>query len=181
MIALARDETALALADTGRAVELARSARDPQALFPSLARRAVVLFEVGETDEARASVEELFAYVDAGETFAYAPHAHWVVALAALAGQTRVLESLRPMAPSPWKEAAIASAVGDYAAAAEIFDSRDVVESAAFMHLRAAERLIGTGERAEADVHLRKALAFYRSVGAMRYIQEAEAFLRESA
>ena len=181
LIALARDDTASALADTERAVELGRAARDPQSLFPSLARRAVVLFEVGELDEARAVADELFGYVDAGETFAYAPHAHWVVALAGLGGRERVLEALRRMGPSPWKEAAIATAVGDYAGAAAIFEGRDVVESAAFMHLRAAEQLIGAGVRAAADVHLREALAFYRSVGATRYVREAEALLRESA
>ncbi len=49
------------------------------------------------------------------------------------------------------------------------------------MRLRAAERLVADGRRAEADVQLQKALAFYRSVGATRYIREGEALLAATA
>jgi class 3 adenylate cyclase len=43
-----------------------------------------------------------------------------------------------------------------------------------------AERLIDQGARADADVELQRVLAFYRSVGATRYIREAEALLAAS-
>jgi class 3 adenylate cyclase/tetratricopeptide (TPR) repeat protein len=181
MIAFARGDTASALADTERALELARSARDPQSLFPAIARRAAVLFEAGESGKARGVVEELFEHVDSGERLAYAPQPQWVVALAALGGRDRVLGLLRQMPLSPWKDASIATAEGNYATAAEIFATRGAIEPAAFLRLRAAEQLIEAGRRAEADIHLRQALAFYRSVGATRYIREAEALLRESA
>jgi tetratricopeptide (TPR) repeat protein len=181
LIAFARGDGASALADTERGLELARSARDPQSLFPSIARRATILLEAGESDNARDVVEELFKHVDSGERLAYAPQPQWVVALAALGGPDRVLGLLRQMPPSPWKDASIATAEEDYATAAEIFGSRGAVESEAFLRLRAAEQHIEAGRRSEADVHLRKALAFYRSVGATRYIREAEALLRESA
>ena len=49
------------------------------------------------------------------------------------------------------------------------------------MRLRAAELLVADGRRAEADVQLQKALAFYRSVGATRYIREGEALLAATA
>jgi class 3 adenylate cyclase/tetratricopeptide (TPR) repeat protein len=181
LIAFARGDAASALADTERGLELARSARDPQSLFPSIARRATILLEAGESDNARDVVEELFTHVDSGERLAYAPQPQWVVALAALGGVERVLGLLRQMPPSPWKDASIATAEGDYATAAEIFGSRGAVESEAFLRLREAEQLIEAGRRSEADVHLQKALAFYRTVGATRYIREAEALLRESA
>jgi hypothetical protein len=42
-------------------------------------------------------------------------------------------------------------------------------------------RLIEQDRRAEADVELQRALAFYRSVGATRYIRQAEGLLAESA
>jgi hypothetical protein len=51
----------------------------------------------------------------------------------------------------------------------------------AFYRLRAAERLVGEGRRAEADEQLRPALAFYRSVRAARYVREGEALLAASA
>jgi hypothetical protein len=40
---------------------------------------------------------------------------------------------------------------------------------------------VAEGRRAEADAQLEQALAFYRSVGATRYIREAEALLAVSA
>jgi hypothetical protein len=49
--------------------------------------------------------------------------------------------------------------------------------TAARARLRAAERLVAEGRRAEADAHLSEALRFYRSVGATRYVREAEALL----
>jgi hypothetical protein len=44
-----------------------------------------------------------------------------------------------------------------------------------------AESLVKQGRRADADIELQRALAFYRSVGATRYIREGEALLSASA
>ena len=55
------------------------------------------------------------------------------------------------------------------------------VTSEAFYRLRAAEALVAEGRQAEADEQLRPALAFYASVGAMRYVREGEALLAASA
>ena len=44
-----------------------------------------------------------------------------------------------------------------------------------------AQTLIDDGRRAEADEQLQRALTFYRSVGATRYIREGEALLAASA
>jgi hypothetical protein len=43
--------------------------------------------------------------------------------------------------------------------------------------VRAAEALIGDGRPEGADEQLERALAFYRRVGAIRYIREGEALL----
>ena len=51
----------------------------------------------------------------------------------------------------------------------------------ALFRLWAAEQLVDEGRRAEADEQLRRALAFYRSVGATRYVREGEALLAASA
>jgi len=51
----------------------------------------------------------------------------------------------------------------------------------AIVHLRAAESLVASGRRTEADPHLAEALTFYRSVGATRYIREAEKLLAATA
>jgi hypothetical protein len=47
--------------------------------------------------------------------------------------------------------------------------------------MHAAAQLVAEGRRAEADEQLRRALAFYRSVGATRYVREGEALLAASA
>jgi hypothetical protein len=51
----------------------------------------------------------------------------------------------------------------------------------AFVRLRSAEALVEAGRRADADVQLDRALAFYRSVDATAYIREAEALFAASA
>jgi hypothetical protein len=45
----------------------------------------------------------------------------------------------------------------------------------------AAEELIEAGHRAAGEAELQRALAFYRKVGATRYIQQGEALLAASA
>jgi hypothetical protein len=56
-----------------------------------------------------------------------------------------------------------------------------VLSEEAFARLQAPRVLTERGERAEADVQLRKALAFYRSVGARAYVREGEALLAATA
>ena len=51
----------------------------------------------------------------------------------------------------------------------------------AFARLWAAEKLLAEGRRAEADEQLERALAFWRSVGATRYVAEAEALRAQAA
>jgi Flp pilus assembly protein TadD len=70
---------------------------------------------------------------------------------------------------------------GDFERAVEIAAENEWRTDEAELRLRAAEALVRAGRRAEADVHLRKALDFYRSVGATRYIREGEALLAITA
>ena len=51
----------------------------------------------------------------------------------------------------------------------------------ALARVRAAKLLIAEGRRAEADEQLRRAIAFWRSVGATRYIRQAEKLLAATA
>ena len=71
-------------------------------------------------------------------------------------------------------------ASGELERAAELLDPLSVPD-AAFARLRAAEQLVAEGRRTEADEHLQRALAFWRSVGATRYINKAEPLLAASA
>ena len=65
--------------------------------------------------------------------------------------------------------------------AADILAEIGALSDEAFARLRAAEALVDTGQRADADAQLRQALAFYRSVGATAYVREGEGLLAASA
>lgn len=82
---------------------------------------------------------------------------------------------------SPWSAAARELADQEFAAAAQSLDSMSAARSAALARLRAAQELARTGPRAEADDQLRRALSFFRSVGATRFIRQAEELLAASA
>jgi hypothetical protein len=82
---------------------------------------------------------------------------------------------------SPWLGATAAVLAHDFRGAAEICAGMGTPAHDAFYRLRAAEQLVADGRRAEADEQLRPALAFYRSVRAMRYVREGEALLAASA
>ena len=66
---------------------------------------------------------------------------------------------------------------GDFAHAAQIYERIGSLPDAAYARLQAAERFAADGRLAEAEALREKALAFYGSVGATRYIHEAEALL----
>ena len=78
-------------------------------------------------------------------------------------------------------EPAIAYLLGDFVDAADRYADSGALVVAAHARLAAAEALAADGSRAEADEQLGMALAFFRSVGATRYIREAEVLLAASA
>ena len=82
---------------------------------------------------------------------------------------------------TPWLTAARSVAAGDFGGAADVFAEVRIPPHEAFYRLRAAEQLLAQGQRGQADEQLRIALAFYRSVGATRYVRDGEALLAASA
>jgi hypothetical protein len=79
--------------------------------------------------------------------------------------------------PTPWGQRILSVLEGDFESEGDDSEREGRLTTAALARLRAAERLVSEGRRAEADIHLQKALAFYRSVGATRYIRRGEALL----
>ncbi len=49
------------------------------------------------------------------------------------------------------------------------------------VRLRAGKRLVAEGRRAEAGEQLQRALAYWSSVGADRYVRQAEALLADAS
>jgi Flp pilus assembly protein TadD len=135
--------------------------------------------ELGHTERARKVAAELMSSLGRTENdeglmqLALAAHelgiADDVSSLVARASDRRWTQIIALVADGRFEQAAEQlSEIGDRSTEAEV-------------RLLAAAELAAGGHRGEADEQLRKALAFYRSVGATRYIREGEALLVKSA
>jgi class 3 adenylate cyclase/tetratricopeptide (TPR) repeat protein len=171
-----RDDLAGAVADSRAALELARRATDPQAVETVLDTASFVLADAGQPEEALALVNELLeGKAKRGSLLLDQLGFVWVLVDADEA--ERVLAALEGAPSWPWQEAARAIARGEIVAGADALEAAGVLSDAAYARLRAAESLVAEGTRAEADEQLRSALAFYRSVGATRFVRQGEALL----
>jgi hypothetical protein len=184
LIRLARGDAEGAESDAERAVELARPLKDPQALFPNLANAAAIFLSVGNEARAGQTLDEAVTGLHELPRLGFAvielPLQAWVAVTLGRASDLGEVMEPEPF-KSPWLRAALAVTSRDFRAAADVFEGMGIAAHEAFFRLRAAEQLVEEGRRAEADEQLRRALAFYRSVGATRYVREGEALLAASA
>ena len=172
LIRIARGELEGALSDAARALEVGRGAGDPQALQPGLACSVYAYVLVGRHEEARELLDEMLA--DPRLTgYAYEPE----LARAAiqLGRGEELLQAIERNPDSRWKTASLATSRGDLPEAADLYAEGGYLPGEALLRGWAAQGLLAEGRRAEAEEQLDKALAFWRSVGAKRYIAEAEA------
>jgi class 3 adenylate cyclase/tetratricopeptide (TPR) repeat protein len=172
VIRLARDDLEGALDDIRKASVLAKRARDPQQRVPWFSGCARVLVEAGHVDDARPLAHEALR----GESLPWA-----LADLALVAEELGCAEELtghieqRPV--TRWTYAARALLGRNFVEAADILYEIGDAELEALARLRAADQLVAEGRRADADEQLQRSLAFWRSVGATRYIRKAEALL----
>jgi hypothetical protein len=181
---LGRDDIGGATADSERALALARLVKDPQALFPVMADCAYVLHDSGETQRAAELVDEFLVEgaARAGVGFGGGITAMHVLAWTACAlGRGEELLAVLPGSQVAWVRAAAAFASGDVGLAADVCAQMGAVSEEAYDRLLLAEMLVQQHRQAEAEVELQRALAFYRSVGATRYLRRAEKLLTRSA
>ena len=80
-----------------------------------------------------------------------------------------------------WAEALRHYLTGEFDRAADVFAEMKAPWDEADARLRAAGQLVADSRRAEAHEQLQRALTFYRSVGATRYIRQGEELLAASA
>ncbi|MBV9310456.1 MAG: hypothetical protein JOZ73_06480, partial [Solirubrobacterales bacterium] len=171
LIRLARDQLRDARADAERAVTIAALSRDPQVLAPSLCTRAFVRLAEGSAAETLADFEELLSLgdslADGLNIEAELPSFTWLALdLGRPADAEQVVSRCRSRR---WAEVAKAILAADAATAADLLSEIGHRPAEAYARLRA-----GSGQ-------LNQALAFYRSVGATRYIREAELQLAAAA
>ncbi len=181
-IRLGRGVVDAAIEDTERSLELARRAKDPQILSLTFAEAAHVLRETGDLERAVMLAQEVADEIDTAGSIGFGAVAVHVLAWTLTAAHRGVeLANALDALPDPWARAGAAYGRGNPAAAADICAEIGAVTQEAYARLAAARMLVEQGRRAEADEHLHRALAFYRSVGATRYVREGESLLAASA
>ena len=169
-IRVARDDGPGALADSASALEEGRALRYPQAIYPSLVVHGFVLTSLGDLAGGREVLEELLgrrASQPMSLSFGGGAIAAWSWEQHGLL--QRFLDMIRSRR-TPWLDASEAVNANDWEGAAEIYGRCGAVTDEAFARLQAG-----------GDANLRAALDFYRSVGAPRYVRQAEARLAATA
>jgi class 3 adenylate cyclase/tetratricopeptide (TPR) repeat protein len=177
---LARGDEAAAWKDAATGFALARDVGDPQVVIPALTWMALLELETGNVEEASKLAR------DAVATAAGTGLVSWLRDIALYADRLGVKDELVAVvrdasARIPGIEVVEELLAGAYVEAAERLAREGYRVFEADVRLRAAEKLVSEGRRGEADVQLQQALAFWRSVGATRYIGEGERLLAASA
>jgi len=169
-IGLARGvDDELVLADARRAVEVGRSAKDLQALVPVLSNLAFTAAELGRMEEAWESANELASLLSEASPI----NTHRTVDAAWVAERLGCEDALRRLALAApdahvWREAVLAVLDRDFERAADAFAALGHVDEG-YAWLRAGEQHLAEG-RGEGEAQLRQAIAFFRPLGATRYV-----------
>jgi hypothetical protein len=162
----------VALADV--AVAAARTAADPQVLAPALTEFARLHAELGDLARGREAALEALRFSN--------PWPELFCTLGFVADRIDVEAELAAhiegaRRENGWVAGALAMLEGDFVRAAEIFAGMELPAYEAWARRRAAERSAAAGRHVEAQEQLRRSLTFWRSVGATRYLREAEDLL----
>jgi tetratricopeptide (TPR) repeat protein len=166
-ILLGRDDLDGAERASARTTELATDSVSARAICRAHLLAARVSLELGRLDEARAAVLAALAHAERR----YAHDASTFVLLAQPLGLVeRLGEFLGRAVSEPWVEIARLIVAGETAEAARRLDEAGDLSLAAQVRLRSEE-----------DAELAKAVDFFRSVGATRYVTRAEAQLAAMA
>jgi tetratricopeptide (TPR) repeat protein len=173
-IRYARGDTAGALDDGERSVASGRAAQDPQSLAVLITHARLLIAE-GRNEEALRLVNESLQTGFLPYNVVY--DAAWVIHELG----PEPLSVPLPETHEPWRSVVNALLQGDLVDVADRLGDLGLRPDEAHTRLRAARELVSAGRRAEADEQLRRALAFYRMVGATRYVREGEALLAASA
>ena len=172
-----------AAVDMEQALVLARRRGDAQLLAPALVG-SIVLLEEGRRDEASmlaAEALELGPRFVAVAGYTSVIHAAWLMRDLGLRGGSAVGACGRRWPHHRAYGGQGSKLQATFGRAADVLEETGYPTGEAYAQLRAAKQLVEEGRRAEADVELNRALAFYREVGATTYVREGEALLAESA
>jgi class 3 adenylate cyclase/tetratricopeptide (TPR) repeat protein len=173
MVRAARGEDAAAAEDAARTLEVARPVGDPQLTGSSLLATAGIYMTIGDRERAAELLGESLAFIHGlGDLGWMAVELHALAWVAQKLGRgEEVLAAVKDEhLETPWLLAARAIAAGEFVRAADIFREMGDVSLEAFYRLQSG-----------VEQEVRAALAFYRGVGATRYLREGEALLAATA
>ena len=177
-ILLARDEVEAALTDSEQAIAIARRSEIPHDVVWVLAAGAHLCSQLGRPAQARALTDEALGYDAEAVAAAGGLELAWVAHHIGRSAQLRAkLDAAPSTRPSFFRGIADLVLAGDLATAADLAHDWGLFSIEAETRLRAGEKLSELGRHDEANKQLENALAFYRTVGATRYIREGEALL----
>jgi tetratricopeptide (TPR) repeat protein len=171
-VRLARDDVNGALDDLDRALAGSRQMGEPQVLLPALGVAAHVYVELERDDDARAAASEFMEHITGAADWRILEFSFVAARLGHADGLRRLIEKLPP---TRMNDADLALVSNEFGRAAELLEEGGMAFAAACARLLEGQRLSGDGRQREAAEQLEKALAFYRSVGATRYVRQAEA------
>ena len=161
--------------DSVASIEAARAFVDRSVLSSALAPYSRSLLLVGRFDEARDALDESLAIFDSLQGRSGFDLAYLVVTAFELGEDgDRILGPRRHPA---WAEAARSYFARDFTGAADRYETIGSLTDEAEARLRAARHLSESGRPDEAAEQLERALSFYRSVEATRFVREGEALL----
>jgi len=177
-ILLARGAVDDAVVDGERAVELARPGQSFQGLCDPLSFRARLHVELGQLEDAERVLTELLdEWIATRSTYVD----EWILEAAYAAprtGQEARLRAAIDLVPrTPWLDAAVLLLGREFDRAAIELEEMGALSVATLARLWGAEWLVEQDRRPEAHRLLEPALAFWRSVGAMRYLRQTESLL----
>jgi tetratricopeptide (TPR) repeat protein len=176
LMRVARGDLDGALDDVDRTLD---SRTESHRLVAYLAAAALVLLQAGHRDKAADTIDQVLRI---GSQRPRAANRWFADAACVLSGLGRpdVLTAL----VKDWKlpedfaiDTGRAWLRSDPVAAADIYDGLANSADAAYARLRAGEQLLEQGRPAEAAAQLQRALEFYRSVAATRFVEEGEQML----
>jgi hypothetical protein len=169
-----------ALADA--ALGFARRSGDAQMLFPTLSDAALIASTSGDSDASRRVAELFDELVEAAPDTVQGSYWSTGFALAlALTDQPERLSVLDATGPSRWLSTASLIGQGRYAEAAHELAEIGARPEEALTRMLAGRGSIRAGDRADGEAELRRAVAFWASVGAAGYVEVAELLLARTA
>jgi class 3 adenylate cyclase/tetratricopeptide (TPR) repeat protein len=170
-IRYARGDAQGARDDAQRAVASARRSGNPQDVSFPLSFAAWLSLRLGSPDEAAAFVEEAIAAVTLAPDEMNLELAFVLIELRRTADLERLVSV---MAPARWRDVYEAIAAGRYGEAAGIAEALESSPWVAELRFAEAGRLAREGQAPQARELLKKAVAFWRSVGATQFLGDAE-------